>query len=198
MTEHFNTHKASIVLHDGDIWVIDFKRADGRPHYAIRFYIDESISSVHIEGDLGYCISVFDSRNSLQSISAMMSNVPYWVGKFRCSSDKYIWDESEALRKLEDYTHNVYETLDDKDEYYEMIQSVMDTFSDTDGLMINTDEAYHNWFTEFKLEELDPSSLGRKVHPRVYLWAEALNIALDQLNMLKQDINKTTNYGEDC
>ena len=29
------------------------------------------------------------------------------------------------------------------------------------------------------------------------LWAEALNIALDQLNMLKQYINKTTNYGED-
>lgn len=181
MTEHFNTHKASIVLHDGDIWVIDFKREDGKPHYAIRFYIDESTSMVHIEGDLGYCISVFGSRNSIQNISAMMSNIPYWVGKFECSSDMYVWDESEALKRLEDYTRNVYDAMDDKEEYYEMIQSIMDTFSDDRGLMINTDEAYHNWFTAFKLEELNPSLLGRKVHPRVYLWAEALDLVLSQL-----------------
>lgn len=56
MDKHFETHKATLLLHQDNLYMIDFRREDGKRHYWIRFFIDTNISSVHIEGDLGHCI----------------------------------------------------------------------------------------------------------------------------------------------
>lgn len=101
MDKNFETHKATLVLHQDNLYMIDFRREDGRRHYWIRFFIDTNISSVHIEGDLGHCISCWYSPNTLANISNMMLNIPYWIGKFCCSSDAYVYDEKIVRQDLE-------------------------------------------------------------------------------------------------
>lgn len=183
MDKNFETHKATLLLHADNFWIIDFRREDGKREYFVRFIIDTNVSSVHIEGDLGYSISIWGNSNSLGNISDMMLNVPYWVGKFACSSDEYIWDEETARKQLEEYMSDCREEYLDGDDYDEMINEIMCTFYDDRGIALDTEEAYRYWFYEFKLDDLNPAEFGRKIHPRVYLWAEALDLALRQLKL---------------
>mgnify|MGYP003530639709 CR=1 FL=1 len=183
MTDQFKTHKAKLILHNDNFYVIDFRREDGRREYFVRFFIDTNISSVHIEGDLGYSISIWGNSNSLKNISDMMLNVSYWMEKFECSSDRLIWNEREARNQLEEYTYGYYEECLDKDEYYEMIDEIMDTFYDDRGIVLDTEAAYRHWFSELELYDVNPARFGRKIHPRVYLWAEAFDLALRQLKL---------------
>lgn len=58
MDNNFNTHNATLVVHQDNLYLIYFRREDGSPYYYIRFFVDTPRSSVHIEDDLGECISM--------------------------------------------------------------------------------------------------------------------------------------------
>ena len=58
MDNKFNTHNAAQVVHQDNMYLIYFRREDGSLYYYIRFFVDTPRSSVHIEGDLGACISM--------------------------------------------------------------------------------------------------------------------------------------------
>ena len=53
-----NTHNATLVVHQDNLYLIYFRREDGSPYYYIRFFVDTPRSSAHIEGGLDECISV--------------------------------------------------------------------------------------------------------------------------------------------
>lgn len=89
MDKNFETHKATLLLHADNFWIIDFRREDDKREYFVRFIIDTNVSSVHIEGDLGYSISIWGNSNSLGNISDMMLNVPYWVGKLKSTGELF-------------------------------------------------------------------------------------------------------------
>lgn len=182
MDKNFETHKATLLLHADNFWIIDFRREDGRCHYWVRFYVDTARSSVHIEGDLGHCISCWGNANSIKNISDMMLNVPYWMGKFECSSNSFVWNERQARSQLEANTYDYYEECSDQDEYYEMIGEIMDTFDEDKGITLCTREA-HDYWNELGLDESSPMHYGRNIHPRVKLWAEAFDLALKQLGL---------------
>lgn len=187
MDKHFETHKAKLIFAKDGLYLIDFRREDGSTHYYVRFFVDTSRSSVHIEGDLGECISIWGNSNSIERISEMMLNVPYWIGKFCCSSDKYVYDYRNAQNELE---HDTYDALEDMDpeSYAERIEAIMDTFNQNYGLMLDTEESID------ALSELcGPDAIycmnmhkyGRKIDDRCYLWAEAFDLALKQLGVKK-------------
>lgn len=182
MDKNFETHKAKLLLHNDNFWIIDFRREDGRCHYWVRFFIDTESSEVHISGDLGYCISRWGNSNSIQNISEMMLNTNYWMEKFMCSSNSYTWDEEKAKKELCDDTNDYYEECSDHDEYYDMIEEIMNTFDYSTGITLCTTEAQRCWH-ELGLEESSPMYYGRKIHPRVKLWAEAFDLALQQLGL---------------
>lgn len=185
MDNNFDTHKATLVLHQDNLYLIDFRREDGSSNYYIRFFVDTSRSSVHIEGDLGECISIWYNSNSIERISEMMLNVSYWIGKFCCSSDKYVYNFTDAQNELE---HDTYEALEDMDpeSYAERIEAIMGTFNHNYGLMLDTEESRDS------LSELcgsdaiycwDMHKYGRKIDDRCYLWATAFDLALKQLGL---------------
>ena len=58
MDNKFNTHNATRVVHQDNLYLIYFRREDGSPYYYIRFFVDTPRSSVHIEDDLGEYISM--------------------------------------------------------------------------------------------------------------------------------------------
>lgn len=65
-------------------------------------------------------------------MSETILNVPYWIGEFCCSSDKYIYDYMDTPDELE---HGTYEVLEDVDpeSYVECIKAIMDTFNQNYG-----------------------------------------------------------------
>ena len=128
MDNKSNIHNAILVAHLDNLYLIYFRREDGSLYYYIRFFVDTPRSSVYIEGDLGECTSMWYNSNSIERISETMLNVPYWIGKFCCSSDKYVYDYRDVQNELE---HDAYETLEDMDpeSYAERIKAIMDTFN---------------------------------------------------------------------
>ena len=132
MDSKFNIHNATLVVPQGNLYLIYFRREDGSLYYYIRFFVDTFRSSVHIEGDLGEYISIWYNSNSIERMSETMLNVPYWIGKFCCSSDKYVYVYRDASDELE---HDTYETLEDMDpeSYVERIKAIMDTFNQNYG-----------------------------------------------------------------
>lgn len=66
--------------------------------------------------------------------------------------------------------------------YYDMIEEIMNTFDYSTGIALCTTEAQRCWY-ELGLEESSPMYYGRKIHPRVKLWAEAFDLALKQLGL---------------
>lgn len=132
MDNKFNTHNATLVVHQDNLYLIYFRREDGSLYYYIRFFVDTPRSPIHIEGDLGECISIWYNSNSTECISETMLNVPYWIGKFCGSSDKYVYDYRDALDELE---HDTYEALEDVDpeSYVERIKAIMGTFNQNYG-----------------------------------------------------------------
>lgn len=132
MDNKFNTHDATLVVHqDNNMYLIYFRREDGSLYYYIRFFVDTSKSSVHIEGDLGECVSMWYNSNSIERMSETMLNVSYWIGEF-CSSDKYVYDYRDASDELE---YDTYEALEDVDpeSYVERIKAIMGTFNQNYG-----------------------------------------------------------------
>ena len=132
MDNKFNTHNATRVVHQDNMYLIYFRREDGSPYYYIRFFVDTPRSSVHIGGDLGEYISMQYNSNSIEHMSETMLNVSYWIGEFCCSSDKYVYDYRDAPDELE---HDIYEALEDADpeSYVERIKAIMDMFNQNYG-----------------------------------------------------------------
>lgn len=132
MDNKFNTHNATRVVHQDNLYLIYFRRENGSPYYYIRFFVDTPRSSVHIEGDLGECMSMLYNPNSIERISETMLDVSYWTGKFCCSSGKYVYDYRDTPDELE---HDTYEALEDVDpeSYVEHIKAIMDMFNQNYG-----------------------------------------------------------------
>lgn len=182
MDKNFETHKATLLLHQDNFYLIDFRREDGDPHYSIRFFVDTQKSSVHIEGDLGECISCWYNSNTIEKISEMMLNVPYWTGKFCCSTNKYVYNEEKARQELLDETEWYLNEFGPDSNYYEHIDAIMNTFTYNSGFMFDTTdarEAVDDLFDGY----LERSNYGEEISKRVYLWAEAFDLALKQLGL---------------
>lgn len=132
MDNKSNTHNATRVVHQGNPYLIYFRREDGSLYYYIHFFVDTLRSSVYLEGGLGECISMWYNSNSIEHMSETMLNVSYWIGKFCCSSDKYVYDYKDAPDELE---HDTYEALEDVDpeSYVERIKAILDTFNQNYG-----------------------------------------------------------------
>ena len=58
MDNKFNTHNATLVVHQDELYLIYFRREGGSLYYYIRFFVDTPRSSAHIEDDLGVYIYV--------------------------------------------------------------------------------------------------------------------------------------------
>lgn len=186
MDKHFETHKAKLLLEQDGLYLIDFRREDGSSTYYIRFFIDTNRSSVHIEGDLGECISCWYNKNTLANISNMMSNTDYWIEKFCCSSDKFTYDEDKARRQLEEYYDSEYGTDASDYDYMskrELVDNIMEGFDTHEGINTRDEFVVKNLTKLLGQEWYECLPIGEEIHPRVYLWAEALDIALKQLNL---------------
>jgi hypothetical protein len=188
--ERFKNHKAKLVADTEDFTIIDWRNADGRSDYYVNFFVDKRRGSLHVDGDLGSSIATWYNRLKVSDLKSYIYNdVGYYMGKFQCTSDDYIYDEDDVFEELVGYLEkdNIEEYIetsgdfDDYDDFEETVRSEIANSIHDRRTFIPTERLYEI------VTDIDDgaweyiSSCGKRVDGRVYLWAIGFYMAVEQL-----------------
>ena len=189
---HFKDHKAKLVFDNEDFTVIDWRNKDGRGDYYINFFVDKRRGSLHIDGDLGSSIATWYNRLKISDIKSYIYNdVGYYMKKFQCTSDDYVYDEDEVFEDLvemldREAIDEYIETSDDFDDFDEFKDDVIDEICNSmrGRRFIPTDRLYEIATDIYQDAWEGLSSCGKSIDGRVYLWAIGFYMAVTQLEEL--------------
>lgn len=187
--KHFENHKAKLVIDTEDFTVIDWRNADGSSNYYVNFFVDKRRGSLHVDGDLGSSIATWYNRLKISDLKSYIYNdVGYYMGKFQCTSDDYVYDEDEVFEDLvemldRDAIDEYIETSVEFDDFDEFKEEVIDEIRNSmrGRLFIPTDRLYEIVTDIYQDAWEGLSSCGRSVDCRVYLWAIGFYMAVTQL-----------------
>lgn len=187
----FANHVVKIKARTEDIIIIDWKNKDGSPYYYIQYFIDMEHGTLHISGDLGYNISSCGGPVNAEKMVSLVQSVPYWMGKFRATSDDYTFNDSDIEEDLcsirDEYITNKseYDFREMSDEeinedFEELIRIFTEKYEIGNGpypqeavdIIEKYDDNWHD--SEF-------SKIGRRINSRVYFWSEGLKMAWEQV-----------------
>ncbi|MBP5581804.1 MAG: hypothetical protein J6X85_08495 [Ruminococcus sp.] len=189
---HFKEHKAKFVFDNEDFTVIDWRNKDGRSDYYINFFVDKRRGSLHIDGDLGSSIATWYNRLTIRDLkSYIYHDVGYYMKKFQCTSDKYVYDEDEVFEDLvemldRESIDEYIETSAEFDNFDEFKDDVIDEICNSmrGRLFIPNDRLYEIATDIYPDAWEGLSSCGRAIDGRVYLWAIGFYMAVTQLEEL--------------
>lgn len=199
--EKFKNHKASLVVDTDRFTVIDWRNENGSSVYYINFIVDKARGVFTISGDLGECIAWWGNKLSVSDLKKYIcDDVGYFISKFQCSTDKYVYDEEDAvndiIRRLEDYFQtsfaeivwNCAATTKNEDDYR---QDILYEISDC----IRTGDCQEELFVptsylcdliaNLGLDSYETHEIiyecGKKISPRIFYWVEGFVEACNQL-----------------
>lgn len=187
----FATHKATLIQNTDRYLIIDWRRADGSGNYYVNYIVDKKRGSLIVSGDLGDSIATWYNSLEPADLKGYIHNdVYYYIGKIRCSSDLYDYDEDDVVNGIKsrldasDVLEYVEESdrFDDEDEFWEFVEDEVSS-------SIYGDKFIPSQELRDVIEEFDSDSwewlsyCGRSVNPRVYLWAEGFYMACEQLGI---------------
>lgn len=187
----FATHKATLIQNTDRYCIIDWRRADGSINHYVNYIVDKKRGSLIVSGDLGDSIATWYNHIEPADLKGYIHNdVGYYISKFQCSSDKYIYDFEDIVEDIkrqidEDSLKEYLEQSSDYDNEDEFWEEIEDAVSDS----VYGDQFIPSESMRELLEEIDPdfwewlSDCGKRVHPRVYLWAEGFYMACNQLGI---------------
>ncbi len=195
--ERFATHKANLIQNTDRYLIFDWRRADGSINYYVNYILDKKRGSLIISGDLGDCVATWYNAVSPQQIKNYLKDIYYFISKFQCSTDKYIYYPDNAYEgikyHLKDYMEveleellkackkHLWYSVETEDELWEAVKSNIDENWGSD-----IEPHYSTDMTNF-LEELDCEyyewlyDCGGRIDMRVYLWAVGYEMAYTQL-----------------
>ena len=180
--DHFKNFIAAFRQYDG-ISVLDWRNRDGSSEYYVRYVFDEDKNRLYISGDLGDAVVGLTEKATLESLSGYINMVDYFVGKIRCSTDKYYYDpelaESELKDRLLDDAGLTEEEIYDRETLIKELLEILDLnggwkFEGCDVTLEELreiDEDYVKWIY----------GTGKTVAWRVILWLVGLNMAYGQV-----------------
>lgn len=188
--ERFAAHKATLIQDTDRYLAIDWRKESGSSECYVNYILDKKRGSLIISGDLGDCIATWYNSLDVAHIKSFVNDVPYFMGKFQCASNDYTYYEEDVMtdiqNQLEDF--GVVEFVNDEwpGDIYDFRQTVEDEVSESTsrlGKFLPTDELIKI------ISELDCDysqwlySCGKRIHPRVYLWAVGFQMACEQLGL---------------
>lgn len=201
-TKVFSTHKATLIQDDEQHTTIDWRRDDGSIEYYINFIVDKKHGNLIISGDAGYCVATWHRPLTIAKLKTYINDVPYFIKKIQCSTDKYTWDpedifadiknifnECEYNNRIQRYIKDInsyecsYETENNfwaniKNDIYE--SEYGDKFVPTSSLidtMSYFDAEYYEWLY----------NCGRRIAFRVHLWVTGFIMACEQLGLCEKE-----------
>lgn len=188
--QHFETHQASLIQDTDRYLIIDWRRKDGSGNCYVNYIVDKKRGSLIVSGDLGDSIATWYNPLEPSKLKEYIHNdVGYYISKLQCESDLYTYDADDILSDMKCY-------IDDND-----VQRYLtfddDLESEEDFWNFIAEEVENSIYSDFRpnqqLKEViagvDPdcfewlSDCGKRVHMRVYLWAEGFYMACGQLGI---------------
>jgi len=192
--------------------VLDFKRPN-TICYWIRMVFDherDGTQAVYISGDCGEAVIYPTCEPTLEGMAKCFTrrvdgkidvNEPYFMEKFKASSDKYDWD---ADKFKEDLRESVREAFDEgAEEPLRKLEEFFDDYMDTFSPKVWVDSVNGPMMGGDAVEELNnilPDcseylySYGRSVSVRVIMWLVALRLAWEQVR--DQEKGKSNEQGK--
>lgn len=190
-SRNFATHKAELIQNTDRYCIIDWRREDGSSNHYVNYIVDKARGSLIVSGDLGDSIATWYNPLDPSELKGYIYNdVDYYISKIQCSSDLYNYDKDDVVNEIKrhldasDILEYVEESdrFEDDDEFWEFVEDEV------------SESVYNNEFIPTQelrevLEEIECdswewfSSCGRRVSPRVYLWAEGFYMACEQLGI---------------
>lgn len=180
----FRNHKASVVVKTEDMMVIDWKQPESS-EYCVQYILDSKNGTLHISGDMGYCISCWHSRLEFSKMVEVIQTPDYWIGKFKASSDRYTYNDKDIKEDLCDIRDLYVKVLGDKEyirtDFDEMYRICLDNAvrgenSYTRELIALIEKYDDEWYDDDKW-----TTLGKRLSPRISLWALGLKMAWEQI-----------------
>lgn len=190
--ERFKNHKASLVVDNERITIIDWRNEDGSSDYYVSFIVDKMRGSLHIDGDLGSCIATWYNPLKIKDLASYIyHDIGYFMGKFQCTSDDYSYDDDDVFDDLMDEldresVEEYVERSDDYEDWSEFEEAVRDEICESmrGRLFVPTDELNKIATDIFPDAWEFLSDCGQRIDGRVYLWAIGFNMACRQLDVL--------------
>lgn len=166
----------------GSIQIVDWRNKNGSKEGAIRFLFDNAEKYLHISGDYGSAILDLHSFSevSLKTVG-ILTDIGYLIGKIKCSTDLYIYDEELARKDVEErlLSEQFAGKLSDEEisERKDFISELMEDFT-ISGIQLGHSEKqilseYDHMYWEWIYDA------GKKIAGRVIYWFTALNMMYD-------------------
>lgn len=186
--KRFKDHKATVVQSDDKFSILDWRHISGTGDYYVRYILDIKRGVFFISGDLGDCIACWYNEVSPQNLARYISDIPYFVGKFQCASNKYCYRTEDIEADLNAIKQ---EYLDDIDSYNFTREEIEEDFDEMltilEDINLGENSYYPDKLTDL-MEKYNPDwwesdfvDVGKRIDQRVVLWAVGYQMALQQI-----------------
>lgn len=186
----FATHKATLIQDTDRYLIIDWRKADGSGDYYVNYIVDKERGSLIVSGDLGDSIATwFNPLKPANLKKYIYRDVDYYIGKFRCTSDKYVYDSDDIISDIKGYLedYNIQDFIETSNEF-EDEQEFWDFIAEEVSYSMHDEFVPSRPLVDI-IERIDPDSLewlyrcGERISNRVYLWAHGFYMACEQLGI---------------
>lgn len=187
--KRFENHVATEVLKTDKVLIIDWREKSGSNNYFIRYILDSEMGELHVSGDLGYSVASWGNEVTFENMSRYVSDVGYYLGKLKATSDKFTYRPEDIAEDLEKLKEEFKEDIDEEDEEafeefnedFEEIQRFFDDMNVTEHMSYPSDII--DIFQKYSCcwWESGFSDIGERIDQRVYLWSVGLRMAYDSL-----------------
>lgn len=189
----FQNHRATVVQRNENFFILDWRNVSGSVEYFVRYILDIKRGTLVVSGDLGSCVASWYNTVQPEKLAGYLEDVPYFMGKFQCSSDPYTYF-SEDIKEDLDAIKAEYEPCDEQEamEINDDFNSMLEILDECD---FEEHSAYPDELTELfaKYDEewwnSDFITVGQRISPRVILWAVGYRMAMQQLKEKENNAN---------
>lgn len=188
-------HKAIPVLINNKFWIVDWQKAEGGNEYAVRYYIDIEQGILIITGDLGSCVACWYNKVVPEDMQSYIQSIDYFISKMQCTSDKYTYEYEDVRDDIASLKEEVIkEVEEDEGEKIsdDKLNEIVDDFDDIQSFFdesnvsecMNYPDSIIEIFEKYRTDwwESEFTDIGRRINPRVYLWAVGLREAFMQID----------------
>lgn len=180
----FKDHVAKVIENNANVFIVDWKNANGSSTYYIRYILDKPTGTLVIQGDLGYAIASWNFYKEVYEVVQHMNIAEYFVEKLQCSTDVYVYDEEDITEDLYTYLGEI--IGDYKPEEHKQIYKDFEFIEQEIKYARSNDEKYSVQLCEM-LQKYDDNwecnyylnNAGERIAPRVYLWIVGLRMAYE-------------------
>lgn len=183
----YKDHVASVIYNDDKFFVLDWMKANGSRDCFVRYTLDRTMGALYINGDLGSAVCNWYNAVTPDKLYGYLGSVDYFMEKLSAASDKYIvrpefiHADLAVIREnyLGDEEHrNKEQMLEDFEEIESLYEQNLSCHNEIifDSELVELLEKYdRDWYESYFADA------GRRISPRVIMWAVGYRMAWEQL-----------------